>query len=208
MNSSPAKLLIATGNPGKVAEYKQLLGGLPCEFASLRDVGVDFEVEETGETFEDTPRLKAEAYAQASGLMTLADDSGIEVDVLGGAPGVRSARYGGSGLDDPGRVQLLLRELQRVPDKGRTGRFVCVIAIARPGTETRVVRGTVEGRIAHAPRGTGGFGYDPIFLLPDRGLTTAELQPDEKNAISHRGAAARLARPILLQLLRASSPSS
>lgn len=122
------------------------------------------------------------------------------MDALGGAPGVRSARYGGQGLSDEDRVDLLLRKLQGVPDEKRTARFVCVIAIAAPGAPTLLVRGEVEGRITHAPRGCSGFGYDPVFLLPGRGLTTAELPPAEKHAVSHRGAAARAARPLLLKL--------
>lgn len=163
-------------------------------------MGIDFEVPETGETFEDNARLKAEGYCAASGLPTLADDSGIVVDALDGAPGVRSAHYGGSGLSDEGRVELLLRELRGVPDEKRTARFVCVIAIAAPGAPTQLVRGEVEGRIAHTPRGSNGFGYDPVFLLPARGLTTAELPSAEKHAVSHRGVAARAARALLLKL--------
>lgn len=122
------------------------------------------------------------------------------VDALGGAPGVLSARYGGPGLNDEGRVELLLRELQGVPDEQRTARFVCAIAIAAPGAPTQLVRGEVEGRITHAPRGSNGFGYDPVFLLPERGLTTAELPSVEKHAVSHRGEAARKARDLLLKL--------
>src|SRR5207302_9328992 len=144
----------------KVAEYQQLLGGLPCEFVSLRDAGIDFEVEEIGENFEENARLKAESYSRASGLLTLADDSGIEVDALGGEPGVHSARYGGPGLDDAGRVARLLAALRDVPDERRTARFRCVIAIVDPEGRESVVEGAVAGRITHAPRGAGGFGYD------------------------------------------------
>lgn len=193
-------LLVATGNPGKVSEYRDLLGDLPFQLVSLRDVGIGFEVPETGETFEENARLKAEAYCAASGLATLADDSGIMVDALGGAPGVHSARYGGPGLSDEDRVHVLLRELNRVPDERRTARFVCVIALAAPGRPTQLVRGEVEGRIARGPRGINGFGYDPVFLLPDRGLTTAELPSAEKHAVSHRGEAVRKARALLLKL--------
>jgi len=198
----PPKLLIATGNPGKVVEYRDILAGLPWELTDLRQEGIIFEVAETGDTYEANARLKAEAYAAATRLPTLADDSGIEVDALGGRPGVQSARYGGPGLSDEDRVQLLLTELRGVPGERRTARFVCVIAIVVPGGPTQLVRGEVKGRITHAPRGSNGFGYDPVFLLPDRGLTTAELPPAEKHAISHRGVAGRAARQVLEALLR------
>lgn len=193
-------LLVATGNPGKIVEYADLLRGLPFRLIGLKEARIGFEVPETGGTFEENARLKAEGYGAASGLPTLADDSGIVVDALGGAPGVYSARYGGPGLSDEGRVQLLLRELSGVPDEKRTARFVCVIAVALPGKSTQLVRGEVKGLIAHAPRGSNGFGYDPVFLLPDRGLTTAELPSAEKHAVSHRGEAARKARALLLKL--------
>lgn len=196
------KLLVATGNPGKVKEFAALLAGLPCEITGLRQEGIDFEVEETGETFEENARLKAEGYAAASGLLTLADDSGLVVDALGGRPGVQSARYGGPGLSDEDRVRLLLRELEGVPDERRTARFVAVLALVRPGEPARLVRGEVEGRIGYAPRGANGFGYDPVFVLPERGVTTAELPPAEKHAISHRGAAARAMRPVIEALLK------
>ena len=197
----PPKLLVATANPGKILEFRDLLAGLPCRITGLNDEGISSEVAETGATFEDNARLKAEAYAAVAGLVTLADDSGLEVDALGGRPGVHSARYGGPGLSDEDRVQLLLRELAGVPGVRRTARFICVIALAAPAQETRLVRGECEGRIAFAPRGSNGFGYDPVFLLPDRGLTTAELPPAEKHEMSHRGAASRAARPLILSFL-------
>lgn len=195
------KLLIATNNPGKFREFQQLLDSCGWDLVSPRDVGVDVNVEESGQTYAENARIKAEAYARASGLVALADDSGIEVDALGGAPGVHSARYGGPGLTDEERVERLLAAVRHVPDDGRTARFRCVIAIATPEGEVRYAEGTVEGRLAREPRGTNGFGYDPIFLLPERGLTTAELPPEEKNRISHRGRAAEQAKAILKAML-------
>lgn len=204
MRSSPAvslplpKLLIATRNSGKVNEYRELLGAIPYQLTSLRQEGITVEVEETGASYEENARLKAEAYAQASGLLTLADDSGIEVDALGGAPGYRSARYGGPGLTDAERVQLLLRNVEGVPDAERSGRFVCTIALAEPDAPTRVVAAAVEGVVTYAPQGESGFGYDPIFFYPPFGKTFAQIPQLQKNAVSHRGQAARLARDLLL----------
>lgn len=195
------KLLIATNNPGKFREFEQLLESCGWELVSPAELGIEVEVEESGQTYAENARIKAEAYARASGLVTLADDSGIEVDALEGAPGVRSARYGGPGLSDEDRVRLLLRAMEGVPDDRRTARFRCVIAIATPEGEVRYAEGTVEGRVTREPRGANGFGYDPIFLLPERGLTTAELPPEEKNRISHRGRAAEKAKAILKAML-------
>ena len=187
-------LLIATSNRGKLQEYRELLEGLPFALVDLRTAGIDEPVEETGTTFEENARLKAETYASRSGMLTLADDSGIVVAALGGAPGLLSARYGGEGLDDIARYRLLLRNLEGRPPSERGARFVCVIALAAPGRGTVTVEGVVEGIIAQAPRGTNGFGYDPIFLLPDRGHTMAELDDEEKNRISHRARAAHKIR--------------
>ena len=204
MRSSPAvslplpKLLIATRNSGKVNEYRELLGAIPYQLTSLHQEGITVEVEETGASYEENARLKAEAYAQASGLLTLADDSGIEVDALGGAPGYPSARYGGPGLTDAERVQLLLRNVEGVPDAERSGRFVCTIALAEPDAPTRVVAAAVEGVVTYAPQGDSGFGYDPIFFYPPFGKTFAQVPQLQKNAVSHRGQAARLARDLLL----------
>ena len=196
------KLLIATGNRGKFSEFRELLAGIPYELVSLADLNITQAVQETGTTYEENARLKAEAYARASGLLTLADDSGIEVAALGNEPGVHSARYGGEGLSDAGRVDLLLSNLAKHPAMPRTARFVCVIAIAQPGREPRFVRGECPGVIASEPRGQNGFGYDPVFLLPELGKTMAELPPEQKGALSHRGRAARLARGVLRELLR------
>ena len=194
------KLLVATGNPGKLAEYVDLLAGVPYQLTSLTAERITFEVEENGTSYEENARLKAAAYAQASGLLTLADDSGLEVDALNGEPGPLSARYGGSGLSDAGRVQLLLAKLVAVPDAQRTARFVCVIAIAEPAGASHLVRGECHGIIIREPRGTSGFGYDPVFLLPEPGLTLAELSQEQKNTLSHRARAAQQARSVLVSL--------
>lgn len=195
----PAKrLLIASNNPGKVREYRNIFRDLPLELVTPADLGLDMEVEESGATYEENARRKALAFAQQSGLVTLADDSGLEVDALDGEPGPRSHRY--SAGSDAERYRLLLQRLQDVPDGQRTARFRCVAAIATPDGETYTVEGTCPGVILSAPRGTGGFGYDPVFLLPDLGKTMAELTPEEKNALSHRGRAAQQARPVLRRL--------
>jgi XTP/dITP diphosphohydrolase len=195
-----SKLLVATRNPGKAQEFKRLLRGIPFQITSLDEEGVAEEVEETGHTFEDNARLKARTYAELTGLLTLADDSGLEVDALGGEPGVKSARYGGLGLTDEDRVELLLRNLKDVPWEDRTGRFRCVIAVVRPTGEAETVTGAVEGVIQYSPKGSNGFGYDPVFYLPHLGKTTAELSLEEKNGISHRGQAARKAVELLKEL--------
>lgn len=195
-------LLVATHNKGKVAEFDGILGESGIEWLSLDDVGVSEDVEETGETFRDNAILKAEAYARQTGLLTLADDSGLEVDALGGRPGVLSARYGGPGLDAVGRHQLLLRNLEGVPAEKRAARFRCVIALAAPdGTILGTADGACEGEIAFAPAGDGGFGYDPVFRLAERGVTMAQLPAAEKNAISHRAWAMKAITPLLRQAL-------
>lgn len=195
------ELLIATNNPGKLREFRDLLAGLPLTLVAPADIGLTLEVEETGKTFEENARLKALSYAQAGGRLALADDSGIEVDALWGAPGVLSARYGGPGLSDEDRVQRLLDALEGIPDENRGARFRCVIAVADPERVWFTTEGIFEGRIGHAPRGSNGFGYDPIFELPDLGCTSAELDPAEKNQRSHRGAAVRAARDQLARRL-------
>ncbi|MCZ6535150.1 MAG: XTP/dITP diphosphatase [Chloroflexi bacterium] len=191
------KLLLATRNPGKARELAQLLGELPFKLISLEEAGISETVEETGSTFEENAVIKAKAYVSLSGLLTLADDSGLEVDALGGRPGVLSARYGSPELSDEERLDLLLQELKDVPWEKRTARFRCVIALAWPSGEVRTVEGIVEGVIQYKPEGFNGFGYDPIFHLPDRCCTTAQLPTTEKNLISHRGQAARAAEAIL-----------
>lgn len=191
------QLLLATNNAGKVAELRRILAGCGWELMTPADIGLQLEVEETGATYEENAIAKAVHYAQASGLVALADDSGLEVDALGGRPGVQSARYAGPNASDGDRVQKLLEELRDVPDEARGARFRAVIALARPDGHIETVDGAVEGRIARAPRGANGFGYDPVFLLRERGLTVAELPAGEKDAVSHRGAAARGACAVL-----------
>jgi XTP/dITP diphosphohydrolase len=195
------RLLIATNNPGKVAELHRILDGCGWELVTPVDIGLELEVEEHGETYAQNAAAKAKAFAEASGLVALADDSGIEVDALDGRPGVQSARYD---VSDAARNERLLRELAGVPDERRTARFRALIAIATPEGAVELTEGVVEGRIGYEARGENGFGYDPLFVLPERGLTTAELPPDEKHAVSHRGAAARKARVILERMLRES----
>ena len=186
-------LLVATGNPGKAREYRHLLGKVPYRVASLGELGIAQEVEETGSSFEENALIKARAYCSLSGLLTLADDSGLEVDCLGGAPGVMSARYGGPGATDGDRVRLLLKRLLDIPWGDRTARFRCVIALVSPSGAVETATGAVEGYIGYEPRGSDGFGYDPVFYIPRLGKTVAELSLEEKNTISHRSQAARKA---------------
>jgi XTP/dITP diphosphohydrolase len=198
------KLLVATNNKGKLEEYRELLAGLPIEFTSLEDEGISFEPAETGTTFEENAIIKAEAFARVSHLPTLADDSGLEIDALDGAPGIMSARYGGTGRhEDDQRLHLVLLQLNAVPWLQRTARFRCVVALAVPDEATRTTEGSVEGFIAEAPAGEHGFGYDPIFFLPDYHCTMAQLDPATKNRISHRARALDAARPLLSQVIAA-----
>ena len=193
----PPALLLATSNPHKVAELRRLLVEVPFRVVTPRDLGLALEVEEDGATFRDNAIKKARAFAEASGVLSLADDSGIEVEALDGRPGVRSARYGGSKATDEGRVRLLLQELREVPWEQRACRYVAVVAVARPGGEADVFEGTCSGMVAREPAGTGGFGYDPIFYVPDHGLTVAQMPPETKDRISHRGHAVRQAAEAL-----------
>lgn len=181
------KLVFATRNRGKLREASQILGDL-VEVVGATELDLP-EVAETGDTFEENARLKARAAAAATGLPALGDDSGLEVDALGGRPGILSARYGGPGLDDAGRRKLLLKELAAVPDGKRTARFVCAVTLVVPGAPDRDARGTCEGTILREERGTGGFGYDRLFLPDGRLAGFGELPEEEKNAISHRARA-------------------
>jgi XTP/dITP diphosphohydrolase len=203
-----SQLVIATNNQGKLGEFRQLLDGCGFDLVTPADLGIPFDVEETGSTFDENARLKAVEAARVCGLVALADDSGLEVDYLGGRPGVFSARYAGGDRTDPDisearQIELLLGELSGVPDDRRTARFRCVIAIATPAGNVRYADGVFEGRIGYEPRGEYGFGYDPVFIVPGRGMTSAELPPEEKNRISHRGRAAAKAREILMEMARA-----
>ncbi len=195
------RLLVATHNRGKMREYAALLADLPIEVTWLDAEGIALEVDETGATFAENAILKARAYAALSGLLTWADDSGLEVDALEGRPGVYSARYGGPGLSDDARYRALLAELAGVPDAARTARFHCVVAIARPDGKLFTTDGTVEGTILHEARGSNGFGYDPVFFVPEYAASMAELSAEVKNRISHRARAAANARTILAQWL-------
>jgi len=193
------KLLLATNNKGKVREYKSLLREIPFEIVTPSELGITTEVDETGSSFEENARLKAATLAAASGLLTLADDSGLEVDALGGEPGVLSARYAGEGASDIDRINYLLARLKDVPGEKRTARFRCVIAIAAPDGTVETCSGECQGVIATEPRGNNGFGYDPIFYVPELGKTMAELTPEEKNKISHRAKATEKAREALMK---------
>lgn len=195
------RLLIATANAGKVAEYRSLLDGIECDLVSLAGAGIQGDIEETGSTYEENARIKAVTCAQRSGLVTLADDSGLEVDALGGEPGVYSARYAGDNATDEQRVAYLLSKLTGVPDTERGARFVCVIAIAMPEGDITFCHGECHGRIVHEPRGELGFGYDPAFFIPGLGKTVAELPPEVKNRVSHRGRAAAEARKVLRRFI-------
>jgi XTP/dITP diphosphohydrolase len=194
------KLLVATQNRGKAREFQALLAPLNTDICFPSDTGLHVEVPEDGDTYADNAGQKALAYARDSGLLTLADDSGLEVDALDGAPGIHSARYApGHDID---RVEALLAHLRDVPVEQRTARFRCVVVIASPdGETTHSAEGVCEGRIAFEPVGRGGFGYDPVFFLPERNCTMAQLSQEEKNRISHRARAVTAALPILRDLL-------
>ena len=194
------KLLLGTNNQAKVREYRSLLQGIPFKMTTLAEQGITTVVNEMGESLEENARLKAVALAEQSQLLTLADDSGLEVDALGGEPGRLSARYAGEGASDEDRIGYLLLRLKDVPWPERSARFRCVIAIAAPGGVVEVCSGECRGFMTFEPRGEEGFGYDPIFYLPELGKTMAELPLEMKNQISHRGQAARKARLVLERL--------
>ena len=200
---SLTELLLATNNPGKVREYCLLLQGLPFVVTTAGKRGIKVTLGESGATFEQNAALKAKTYTQISGLISLADDSGLEVDALGGEPGPLSARYAGEGASDEARMDFLLRKLSAVPWERRSARFRCVIAIATPDGKLELCHGECEGFIAFQPKGENGFGYDPIFYLPELDKTMAELSIEQKNKVSHRGKAAQKARQILARLAEA-----
>jgi XTP/dITP diphosphohydrolase len=197
-------LLIATNNAHKMEEYAEIFAELPVVITGLADEGISLDPEETGTTFKENAILKAQAFAQVSEKLILADDSGLEVDALNGEPGVHSARYAHTARDDHvGRYQLVLDKLaaKNVPWARRTARFKCVIAVATNQRLIGTVEGTIEGFISHEPKGQNGFGYDPIFYVPEFDQTLAQLTSSQKHRISHRGRAARAAIPLLEQLL-------
>jgi XTP/dITP diphosphohydrolase len=191
MKNIPSKILIATANRGKVKEIRDLVEDIPIEFLSLADMGEFPEVVEDGTTFEENALKKARMLSAATHLVTIADDSGLCVDALGGRPGVFSARYAGERSSDEDKCHRILEEMSEVPDWLRSARFVCVLALVTPDGEEKIFRGACEGRIIRELRGTSGFGYDPIFFDEKAGRTFAEMDRDSKNEVSHRGRALR-----------------
>ncbi|MCR4673105.1 MAG: XTP/dITP diphosphatase [Lachnospiraceae bacterium] len=194
-------IIFATGNLNKVRELRGILADFPVEIISMKEAGIDADIVEDGSTFEENAVIKAEKIRDISGCIVLADDSGLEVDYLGGAPGIYSARFLGEKTPYSVKNAEIISRLQGVPDSSRTARFVCAAAAAFPDEATVVRRGTIEGIIGYKEAGENGFGYDPIFFLPERGMTTAQLSPEEKNAISHRGKALRAIREVIADYL-------
>ena len=191
------RMIFATGNENKMKEIREILGALPLEILSMKEAGVSADIVEDGKTLEENALIKARAICKLAGEMVLADDSGLEIDYLNKEPGIYSARYMGEDTSYHIKNKSLIDRLEGVPDEKRTARFVCAIAAVFPDGKELVVRGTVEGIIGYEEKGENGFGYDPIFYLPERGCTTAELPPEEKNSISHRGNALRLMKELL-----------
>ena len=195
------KLVIATGNPGKLSEIEEVFKDLPFEFLSLKELGLEISIEEDQDTFEGNAIKKAVEVMKYTGEITLADDSGLEVDVLGGRPGVFSARFAGAEATDEQNNKKLLQLMANIPEEKRTARFRCVIAVAFPNGQILTSEGICEGRIGYFPKGTNGFGYDPLFIVDKYNKTFAELDQHEKNQISHRGVALRKMRKQLEEYL-------
>ena len=191
------KVIFATGNEGKMKEIREILGDLDIELLSLKDAGIHADIVEDGKTFEENAQIKAKAICELTGEIVLADDSGLEIDYLNKEPGIYSARYAGTDTSYDIKNSLLLSRMKGVPDKQRTARFVCAVAAVFPNGDKEVVRGTMEGCIGYEIAGANGFGYDPIFFLPEYGCTSAELAPEKKNELSHRGEALRMMRQIM-----------
>jgi len=198
---SHTAILIATTNEGKLREARAILDGLPVQITALADHPPFPEPIEDQATFEGNAKLKALHYARLANCLTLADDSGLDVDALGGEPGVHSARYAGPGCNDAANNEKLVQQLAGVRPEQRTARFRCAVALAKPNEVLATASGAVEGRIVDVPRGSNGFGYDPHFFVPDFNMTTAEMSPEQKNRISHRGLAFRGIRPVIERLL-------
>lgn len=185
------KVIFATGNEGKMKEIREILGDLDIELLSLKDAGITADIEENGSTFEENAIIKAKAISQLTGEIVLADDSGLEIDYLNKEPGIYSARYMGEDTSYHIKNANLIQRLEGVPDQQRTARFVCAIAAAFPDGTVKTVRASMEGRIGYEEKGENGFGYDPIFYLPEYGCSSAEISMEGKNKISHRGKALR-----------------
>ena len=197
------KIIFATGNADKMKEIRQILSDLDAEVLSMKEAGIQADIVEDGKTFEDNAIIKATAISKLTGEIVLADDSGLEIDYLNKEPGVYSARYMGEETSYHVKNAHLIERLKGVPDEQRTARFVCCVAAAFPDRETAVVRGTIEGRIGYKEEGENGFGYDPIFYVPEYGCTTASMSSEAKNAISHRGKALQLIKPVIGAYLNA-----
>ena len=191
------KLIFATGNAGKMKEIREILSDLDAEILSMKEAGIQADIVEDGKTFEENAVIKATAISKLTGEIVLADDSGLEIDYLNKEPGIYSARYAGTNTSYDIKNSLLLSRMKGVPDKQRTARFVCAVAAVFPNGDKEVVRGTMEGCIGYEIAGANGFGYDPIFFLPEYGCTSAELAPEKKNELSHRGEALRMMRQIM-----------
>lgn len=194
------KVIMATSNQDKVREIRQMLEGTSIQIVSLKEAGIHADIEENGQSFEENAVIKAEAIRDLTGQMAIADDSGLVIDYLDGMPGIYSSRFMGEDTPYPVKNKAILEKLKDAEGEERSARFICAMAIAYPDQDTRVFTGVMEGRIAEEIAGEGGFGYDPIFFLPERGLTSAQLSPEEKNAISHRGKALRQAAAVLREL--------
>lgn len=192
------KLIFATGNENKMKEIRMILGDLDYEILSMKEAGIDVDIVEDGKTFEENAAIKATAISKIANCVVLADDSGLEVDYMDKQPGIMSARWMGEDTSYRIKNQKIIDNLEGVPDEKRTARFVCAIAAAFPDGRVVTKRGTIEGIIGYEERGENGFGYDPIFFLPEYGKTTAQLSPAEKNKISHRGQALRMMKPELM----------
>ena len=191
------QIIMATSNMDKVKEIRQILEGTEFQILSLKEAGITLDIEETGTTFEENAAIKAEAVRDLTGQLAIADDSGLVIDYLDGAPGIYSSRFMGEDTPYPEKNRAILKKLENAAEEERSARFVCSMAIAWPDGHTDICRGVMEGRIAYEIAGEGGFGYDPIFYLPERGCTSAQLTAQEKNAISHRGKALREAVSVL-----------
>lgn len=195
------KIIFATSNMGKMDEIKMIMADFPVEIISMKEAGVYAVIDETGKTFEENAKIKAETIMKLTGCITLADDSGLEIDYLNKEPGVYSARYLGENTSYRIKNNVLIDRLKGVEGDDRSARFVCAIAAAFPDDDTIVTRGTIEGQIGYEERGEYGFGYDPILYVPKYGMTTGEMKPEDKNKISHRGIALRMMRSKLAKRL-------